>query len=227
MSVALSVLEEGGASLPQLIDKAAAALVNARSAAEVLDARDMASLAYDVAKKAGRMAQAKGAHDTLIAAAHRAQADALLIESQAKRRLADEYDAAQERGEVQSQSGNIHARTSGGQFMPDLPNEKTAPNAADLGLSHKAVFEARQLRDAEERDPGIVARTIEAALQRGDEPTRADVSRATMREKIIYRAAQDEKQGRAERDLKQFRKFWKSCGPLGRDLIRKFIEAQS
>jgi hypothetical protein len=36
----------------------------------------------------------------LIAAAHRAQADALEIEAQAKRRLADEYDAAQDRGEV-------------------------------------------------------------------------------------------------------------------------------
>ncbi|MEY9532152.1 hypothetical protein [Sinorhizobium fredii] len=35
-----------------------------------------------------------------IAAAHRAQADALEIESTAKRRLADAYDAAQERGEV-------------------------------------------------------------------------------------------------------------------------------
>jgi hypothetical protein len=39
-------------------------------------------------------------HDTLIAATHRAQADALEIEAKAKRRLADEYDAAQERGEV-------------------------------------------------------------------------------------------------------------------------------
>ncbi len=31
---------------------------------------------------------------------HRAQADALEIEAGAKRRLADEYDAAQERGEI-------------------------------------------------------------------------------------------------------------------------------
>jgi methyl coenzyme M reductase alpha subunit len=41
-----------------------------------------------------------GAHP---AAAHRAQADALLIESRAKRCLADEYDAAQERGEIARQ----------------------------------------------------------------------------------------------------------------------------
>jgi hypothetical protein len=36
----------------------------------------------------------------MAAAVHRAQADALEIEAKAKRRLADEYDAAQERGEV-------------------------------------------------------------------------------------------------------------------------------
>lgn len=35
----------------------------------------------------------------VLAAAHRAQADVLEIESIAKRRLADEYDAAQDRGE--------------------------------------------------------------------------------------------------------------------------------
>jgi len=37
--------------------------------------------------------------DELIAKVHRAQADALEIEATAKRRLADEYDVAQERGE--------------------------------------------------------------------------------------------------------------------------------
>ena len=47
-----------------------------------------------------RFQRAKAAHDDLIAATHRAQADALEIEALAKRRLADEYDAAQERGEV-------------------------------------------------------------------------------------------------------------------------------
>jgi hypothetical protein len=39
-------------------------------------------------------------HDSLIAAAHRAQADALDIAAPAKRRVADEYDGAQKRGEV-------------------------------------------------------------------------------------------------------------------------------
>lgn len=49
-------------------------------------------------------AWANTAHDELIAAANRVQAVALEIEAQAKRRLADEYDAAQDRGEFASQS---------------------------------------------------------------------------------------------------------------------------
>jgi hypothetical protein len=60
----------------------------------------MAGVTLDAAKRAGRLAQAKGAHDELIGAAYRAQADAAIIEAAAKARLTDEYDAAQERGEV-------------------------------------------------------------------------------------------------------------------------------
>ena len=41
-------------ALPALVDRAAAVLSNARSSAEVLEARDMASVAYDAAKKAAR-----------------------------------------------------------------------------------------------------------------------------------------------------------------------------
>ena len=39
-------------------------------------------------------------------AVYHAQADALAIESAAKRRLADEYDAAQDRGEICTQADN-------------------------------------------------------------------------------------------------------------------------
>ena len=91
-------------ALPALVQKAARNLANAATSAEVLEAKELASVAYDAAKKASRMAKAKKAHDELIQAAHQAQADALLIESAAKRRLADEYDAAQERGEVAGQT---------------------------------------------------------------------------------------------------------------------------
>lgn len=92
----------GVASLPALVRSAATKLAAAETSAEVLDARDEAKIAYDAAKIAGRMAKAKQAHDEVITAVYRAQADALEIESLAKRRLADEYDAAQERGEVKA-----------------------------------------------------------------------------------------------------------------------------
>ena len=43
MSVPANI-EQAGSSLPQLVDHAAAALTNARTAAEVLEARELASL---------------------------------------------------------------------------------------------------------------------------------------------------------------------------------------
>ena len=59
----------------------------------------------------------------------------------AKRHLADEYDAAQGRGEVKAAN-----------------NVKTTSNAeavsvAAIGLTHKDIHEARQIRDAEQADP--------------------------------------------------------------------------
>ncbi|MFH5773603.1 hypothetical protein ACHFJ0_05075 [Paracoccus sp. NGMCC 1.201697] len=155
-----------GQSLPDLVSRASRALAEAQSSAEVLEARDMASVVYDAAKKAARMAQAKGAHDALIAAAHRAQADALLIESEAKRRLADEYDAAQERGEV---------ATKADQNL--LPDQKKV-TVVELGLTHKQVHEARQIRDAEVAQPGIVKETLDKAISERREPTRAELQRS-------------------------------------------------
>lgn len=163
-------LVDAGASLPALVARASQALAEATSAAEVLDARAAASLAYDAAKAAARFAKAKGAHDELIAAAHRAQADALEIEAQAKRRLADEYDAAQERGEVASGS----VRTD---IVP-LRNDVRPATASDLGLSRKQVHDARQVRNAEALDPGVVRRTLDARLAAGQEPTKAAVNEA-------------------------------------------------
>lgn len=154
-------------TLPSLVRRAADQLALAANAAEVLDARDMASVAYDAAKSAARFARAKGAHDELIAKVHRAQADALEIEAMAKRRLADEYDAAQERGEVRP----ANARTA---------STPEAVSAADIGLTHKDIHEARQIRDAEVAEPGIISRTIMERLHAGHEPTKAAVRQAVI-----------------------------------------------
>jgi hypothetical protein len=45
-------------------------------------------------------------HGTVMAACRRTMADALIIEGRAQCRLADEYDAAQERGEVNKAGGH-------------------------------------------------------------------------------------------------------------------------
>ena len=154
---------EFSASLPSLVRDAAARLASAETSAEVLDARLMATAAYDAAKSAARIATAKRAHDEIIVAVYKAQADALAIESAAKRRLADEYDAAQDRGEVKRVGNSSRA--------------EELPAAADIGLSHKDIHEARQLRDAERDDPGVTRRVIDGMLERGEEPTRAAVRR--------------------------------------------------
>jgi len=148
-------------SLAPIIRRAADQLASATSAAEVLDARDLARTAYDAAKSAARFARAKSAHDDVIAAVYRAQADALEIEAMAKRRLADEYDAAQERGEVATRADqNL------------LPAEKKV-SVSDLGLTHKDIHEARQIRDAETAEPGVIRRAIDERLDAGREPTKA------------------------------------------------------
>lgn len=184
-------------SLPGLVQRAATQLASATSAAEVLDARDAAGVAYTAAKAAARLAKAKGAHDELIAKAHRAQADALEIEAMAKRRLADEYDAAQLRGEVATGRPK------------SIPEQNTfVPTAADIGLTGKDIHEAREIRDAEETYPGIVRRTLDAALDAGEEPTKAAVRRAI--------APPHRHQTANGKQLANLRKAWREACPAVR-----------
>jgi hypothetical protein len=213
-------------ALPALVDRAVAALMNARSAAEVLEARDLASIAYDAAKKAARLSKAKRAHDELIAAAYRTQADALAIESEAKRRLADEYDAAQQRGEV--------ARI--GDNLPSVPERNAKATAADVGLSRKDIHEARKIRDAEEADPGIVRRTVDAALAAGEEPTKAKLRRAIKttgdKKKTKRRARYSssptlaEPEPRHDADLRRLEVAWEAACPSAREAFLRGLGAQ-
>lgn len=61
-------------------------------------------------------------------------------------RLAEEYDAAQDRGEVAGHGGARNINVSSG---------NVEATAADLGLARKDIHEARQIREAEEAHPGI------------------------------------------------------------------------
>lgn len=99
--------------------------------------------------KRARLAKAKGAHDSLIASAHRLKADALEIEAQAARKLADEYDGAQERGEIK-RAGN-----------PNYSKTEELPGNQEISIPTKEIFEARRIRDAEETNPGIVKRVAD------------------------------------------------------------------
>lgn len=189
MATAPAIIDQQ--TLPALVQRAASQLASAASAAEVLDARDTARVAYDAAKSAGRFAKAKGAHDELVSKAHRAQADALEIEAMAKRRLADEYDAAQERGEVASQGKPSQA--------------EGLATVSDIGLTYKDIHEAREIRDAEQAHPGIVRETLDAAIETGAEPTRAALRRAVhARPKALSAAG---------KQLAKLRQAWREACP--------------
>lgn len=168
---ALTVATTEAAALRPLIDRAAMTLANAASAAEVLDARDQASLAYDAAKAAARFEKAKGAHDEIMASIYRSQADAAEIEFMAKRKLADEFDAAQARGEIAGHGGkrgNQHGKVE----------DDNVATTADLGLTRPQIHEARQIRDAIEAQPDLLRSVLDDMLQNGEEPTKAKVRKA-------------------------------------------------
>jgi phage N-6-adenine-methyltransferase len=156
--------------LPALIQAAANRLAMAKTSGEVLEARDMANLAYHASKSAARIALKKKAHDEVIAMAYRMQGDALSIESRAKIRLADEYDAAQERGEVATNGQR------GPEKAVEYDNSFSPSTAADLGLRRDEIHEARQLRDAEIAQPGVIDAAIAERLSTGDTPTRASIN---------------------------------------------------
>lgn len=193
-----------GIALTALVDRASKALAGAHNAAAVLDARDMASVAYDAAKKAVRLAKAKGAHDELIAAGHRVQADALEIEAAAKRRLADEYDAAQEREEISSHGGD----------RSKFPEQKLAP--ATKIVPPKELHEARLIRDAEKESPGIIRQALDAMLKSGEEPTKAKVRRTVLKAPKHKKRARGPRhvapqETQHDRDLKMLLGVWEAA----------------
>lgn len=163
-------------NLPFLIDRASSTLAAARTSGEVLEARDMARVAFDAAKLASRIAKAKHAHDEVVHAANRAMADALLIEARAKIRLADEYDSAQERGEAAGY-GRPRKKSQRETKNVEGDNEVRPATAADIGLRRDEIHDARILRDAEISDPGVISRALDEQVQAGESPSKSQVKR--------------------------------------------------
>ena len=195
----MNELTQVNTSLPSLVSRAAEVLASATSSAEVLEAKDLASAAYDAAKSAGRMKAVKDAHDDLLVKVYRAQADALIIESQAKSRLADEYDAAQERGEVQK---------LGGQGKRGVQVSNT-PSSDDLGINRREIHEARQVRDAVKAKPDILEKTTDELIEQGLEPTKARIREAVL--DAINKASPKVKKKDRDADHDDFLEFLDCC----------------
>jgi hypothetical protein len=132
---------------------------------DVIAAKVLAAHAYDDAKSAVALAERFKAGNALVDKARRLQGDALLIETRAKIRLADEWDAAKDAGLV-------------GAGRPKNVPDGNGFTAADAGLDRKEIHEARKLRDAEAKEPGIVERAIAARLTAGLNPSRANLRAA-------------------------------------------------
>ncbi|MER9901635.1 SAM-dependent methyltransferase [Mesorhizobium sp. M0130] len=136
---------------------------------DVTTARVLAGGAYEHAKAAAQFASRYAAVEELagplIKKARMLQGEALLIEAQAKIRLAAEWTVAQESG-------------TGLKGRPKSVPDAEHFSVADTGLTRKEMHEARKLASAEQREPGIVERAIEARLSAGLEPSRANLRAA-------------------------------------------------
>lgn len=145
-------------SLPALIDRSRTRLAEARSSAEVLEAKAIAESALHFAR--------------ITRAANATHADCLRMIVRAEMRLATEIDAGQERGEVARADGSTHHRPAEGVRSPD-----TLPPATldDLGFDRRRVAEWRDTRDAGEE---VVEEAIEQALSEDRAPRKEDIRRA-------------------------------------------------
>jgi hypothetical protein len=143
--------------LPALIDRATRCLAEARTSAEVLEAKAAAEAALHYAR--------------VTKAANEAQADCLRMIVRAEMRMADEIDRGQERGEVarQGQRSNVRA--------PDVCE------LDDLGIDRRRVAEWRAIRDA---GPALVEKVINQALAEERAPTKADIHRAINRHRSAH-----------------------------------------
>ena len=135
---------------------------------DVIAAKVLAARAYDDAKSAVALAERFKAGNALVDKARRLQGDALLIETRAKIRLADEWDAAKDAGLI----------SKGGRPSEKPVDQKDGFSAADAGVTRDEIAAARKLRDAEAKEPGIVERAIAARLSAGLNPSRANLRAA-------------------------------------------------
>ncbi|MDG4603633.1 MAG: DNA N-6-adenine-methyltransferase [Defluviicoccus sp.] len=158
--------------LPALIDRARSRLAEARTSAEVLEARAAAKAALEYAR--------------VTKAAKEAHADCFLIIKYAEMRLVEEVRAARERGEVARRGGDRKSRINVRTSDFDRPGSESGINVRtpdfgcaaldELGLSRQRFAEWSEVYDA--GGEAVVDEAIQAALDEGRAPTNADVQRA-------------------------------------------------
>lgn len=125
-----------GEGLPTLVTRAGQRLLDARSSAEVLEAKQLAEAALHYAK--------------VTKAANETHADCLRIITRAEMRMADEIDRGQANGEVRTRADNQLVRNSDKLAFGDLGIDRQ--RVAELGrrCAHVGVREGsrqpRQLR---------------------------------------------------------------------------------
>jgi hypothetical protein len=61
----------------------------------------------------------------------------------------------------------------------DIPKKNITPTVRDIGLTSKQIHQARKIRDAEKHKPGYLKTILDAKLEAGKEPKRADMMGAT------------------------------------------------
>lgn len=147
---AVPVAKVDANSIPSLIDRASRRLAEAKTSAEVLEAKAAAELALHYAK--------------VTKAANESHADCLRIITRAEIRMASEIDRGQAAGEVAKPG-----RTA------NVPASDNRATLADLGVSRQRVGEWRKVAEAGEEK---VEQAISEALVEGRAPTKADVHRA-------------------------------------------------
>jgi N6-adenosine-specific RNA methylase IME4 len=144
----MSGAAESGVNLPALLARAGQRLLDARDAAEVLEAKHLAEAALHYAK--------------VTKAANETHADCLRIITRAEMRMADEIDRGQERGDVS---------VAGGDRQTIVRTSDNAPATFDdLDIDRRRVAEWREIRDAGE---SVVEAVIRRALDEGHAPTKA------------------------------------------------------
>jgi DNA N-6-adenine-methyltransferase (Dam) len=137
--------------LPALIDRATRCLAEARTSAEVLEAKAAAEAALHYAK--------------ITKAANETQANCLRMIIRAETRMADEIDRGQANGEVARADGSTNQWVS----------EARTATFEDLGIDRRRVAEWREIRDA---GPAFVEKVITRVLAEDRAPTKADIRRA-------------------------------------------------